>query len=175
MADETTVLMFIPGIKGSSTLVGLDPGEDGSHEEWIPVTSCSFGITRRSTSSDAKEEGDAQGTHPTSVEAIEVERSADRTSADLLTWLASKEERERRKDKVLIDYCTASGRYFLRYELERVEIVSSKMGFRAPDDLSETITLTYRRITIKNRPIGLDGQVQVGREQKAEYTVYKEE
>jgi len=174
VADETTVLMYIPGIKGSSTLVGLDPGDDGSHEEWIPVTSCSFGIARRSTSSETKDDGDAQGTHPTSVEAIEVDRSADITSADLLTWLASKEERERRKDKVLIDYCTGSGRYFLRYELERVEIVACKMSFRAPDDLSETITLTYQHITIKNRPIGLDGQVQVGREQQADYTVYKE-
>jgi hypothetical protein len=130
--------MFIPGIKGSSTLVGLDPGDDGSHEEWIPVTSCSFGITRRSTSADAKDEGDAQGTHPTSVEALEVERSADRTSADLLTWLAAKEGASgagQGPDRLL--HCERPLLPALR--VGRVEIVSSKMGFRHPDDLSETI------------------------------------
>jgi type VI protein secretion system component Hcp len=172
MAEESTVLMYVPGIKGSSTLVGTDPGKDGSHAEWIPINSCSFTLNRNATVSDGADEKEASSKPPTNVDPIEIERQADQTSADLLAWLALKDVNERRKDEVLIDYCARSGRYFLRYVLQNVEIVSCKIGFKAPDDLTETITLTYSHIAIRKRPIDENGVVQFKREQSVEYTVH---
>ena len=58
MADEIAVLMHVPEIEGSSTLVGTDPGSDGSHEGWIPIESASFSFSRETTAVDPEADHD---------------------------------------------------------------------------------------------------------------------
>ncbi len=175
MAEDATVLMFVPEIEGSATLVGTDPGLDGSHEGWIPVESCTFTFSRDLGAVDSVSDDDAEGIEPTSqVQPITVKRRADGSTAQLLMWLATKPE-ERKKDQVLIDYCAPSGRYYLRYELKGVMIVSSSIAYTAPDDANETITLTYDRIAIMQRPMDITGEVMVSREGMAEYIVFEQE
>ena len=176
MADEFAVLMFVPEIEGSATLVGTDPGQDGSHEGWIPALSCSFGLERKATAVDSTSKDESEGVAPeTEIEPISVKRRADGSTAELLMWLANKDEDQRRREPVLIDFCSSSGRYFLRYELKGAELVGCSVGFTAPDDLSETLTFTYTDITIFQRPIDMSGEVLVEKETKTEYHVRKEE
>jgi type VI protein secretion system component Hcp len=166
---EIVVLMLVPEIQGSATLVGTDPGEDGSHEGWIPVDSCSFGFAREASSVDSTDEdGTAVKPVPT-AEPVTIKRRADGSTAPILAWLANKEAPL--KEKVLIDFCIPSGRFYLRYELKDVEIVSCAINFSAPDALSETIKLTYGYIKIVQRPIDITGAVDPSGGGKADYEV----
>ena len=170
MADNAIVLMQVPEIEGSSTLVGTDPGQDGSHEGWLPIESCAFALSRDAGAVDSLSEDEAEGAKPVhSIAPLVIKRRADSSTAPLLQWLANKEAPL--KESVLIDYCTRSGRFYLRYELRDVEIVSSSIGFTAPDALTETITLTFGYITIVKRPIDIDGEVDVTGESTAEYEI----
>jgi hypothetical protein len=72
---------------------------------------------------------------------------------------------------VLIDYCTSSGRYFLRYELQDVELVGSSITYGEPDTLTETLTFTYTTLIICQRPIDVSGEVMTDRETKTDYDV----
>jgi hypothetical protein len=56
-----------------------------------------------------------------------------------------------------------------------VELISSSVAFQAPDDVSETLTLTYESISIFQRPIAITGEVDVGGESVAEYQVFASE
>ena len=174
MADEIAVLMHVPEIEGSSTLVGTDPGSDGSHEGWIPIESASFSFSRETTAVDPEADHDDAPEPVTRVEPITIKRQADRSSAQLLMWLANEDQTERKKEKVLIDFCSSSGKYYLRYELHGVELVSSAVSFSAPDDLSETLTLTYDYISVLQRPIDISGTVVTSKEGVAEYTVFED-
>jgi len=170
MADNTIVLMQVPEIEGSSTLVGTDPGKEGSHEGWLPIESCTFALSRDAGAVDSLSEDEAEGEKPVhSIAPVVIKRRADSSTAPLLQWLANKEAPL--KETVLIDYCTRSGRFYLRYELTDVEIVSSSIGFTAPDALTETITLTYGHITVVHRPIDIEGEVDAAGEDKAEYEI----
>ena len=162
---EATVLMWVPDIEGASLLVGLDAGDE-NHQGWIIIDSCSVGFSRDSTAVDTKNDPQAETQRPTRIEPVVVKRRADNSTSKLLMWLAQPSK----KESVLIDYCHRSGRYFLRYELAGVEIVSCSIAFDAPDTLTETITLTFDHIRILQRPIGKLGEVQVHREDRAEYT-----
>jgi type VI protein secretion system component Hcp len=162
---ESTVLMWVPEIEGASLLIGLDPGAE-NHQGWIPIDSCAVGCSRVSTGVDTKDDPAPDAPPPTRIEPVVVKRRADNSTAKLLVWLA----KPSKKDTVLIDYCHRSGRYFLRYELIGVEIVSCSIAFEAPDTLTETITLTFDHILIRQRPVGMLGDVQVDREDKVEYS-----
>lgn len=176
MAD-TTVLMYVPEFIGSSTFTGYDPevGESMDHTGWIPVDSCSFSLTKESSAADkpGSDEGEKVGTM-TQVGPISVKRSADYTTADTLAWLAAsvkaKEGPGLKKEKVLIDFCLASGRYYLRYELLGVQVVSCDLDY-GDDDVTETLEFVYDLIRIKTRPILPTGEVDVGGEDVAEYEV----
>ncbi len=175
MATETTVLMYVPEIVGSSTFQGYDPelGEDKDHTGWIPVDSASFGLNKETTAADPK--GSEEATHTgtmTHVDPVTVKRSSDYSTADLLVWLANKDEKGRKKEQVLIDYVLASGRYYLRYELVGVEIVSCGLDYSDdPGDATETLVFTYDEIRIRQRPILESGDVDVGGEDVLEYIV----
>jgi len=171
------VFMKVPDIEGTSTLVGSNPGDDGSHEKWIPVISCSFDFQRDEADvSDPKAGSDKKEMVPTTiVQPITVERVADVTSAPLLSWLAAKpEDPDRKKDEVLIDYCVRSGKYFLRYKLSGVELVSCALSYAEPHDAKETLTLTYDRIAIFQRSINSVGEVITTERNEAKYTVNEE-
>ena len=172
MANDTTVLMQVPEIEGSSSLVGYDPekGEDGSHVGWIPIHSCSFSFRKDTTVADREtdEEAEAPG-RTTRVDPLTIKRSSDNSSAKILMWLADKA----RKDQVLIDYVVPSGRYYLRYELEDVELVSCSIGYTEPDDVAETLVLTYNKIRVIQRPINISGEVDTDKKHVAEYVVYQ--
>jgi len=170
---EIVVLMLVPEIEGSATLVGTDP-QDGSHEGWLPVESCSFTFSRDASAVDSISDEEGEGVKPVTTAApVVIKRRADGSTAPLLAWLADKQAPL--KEKVLIDFCLPSGRFYLRYELRDVEIVSCTIGFNAPDALSETITLTYGHITIVHRPIDITGEVDITGEGMAEYEVPRSE
>ena len=177
MAD-TVVFMSVPEIEGTGTLVGTNPDDDSNHDKWIPVESCAFTFER--TESEAVDpegtEEDREEDLTTVVNPIRIERISDITSAQLLMWLAAESDDEsRKKETVLVDYCSRSGKYFLRYELEGVELVSCSMSFQAPDEAKETLTLTYDKVTIYQRPIDKNGDVKTDKETQTEYTVFGEE
>lgn len=175
---DTTVLMFVPEIEGSSTLKGYDPeiGENKDHTGWIPVESCTFGFSREDTVSDKTDEDESEVSGPvTQVNPITVKRSSDYATAPLLMWLANKDKDERKKDQVLIDYVVPSGRYYLRYELAGVELVSCSLSYTDPDQAEETLVFTFDEVRILQRPIDSRGEVDVGAETVAEYQVFQSE
>jgi len=92
-----------------------------------------------------------------------------------LTWLANKDGSEGKKEKVLIDYCLPSGRYYLRYELVGVELVSCSITYSDPDQADETLVFTFDEIRILQRPIDEFGEVDIGAETVAEYVVFESE
>ncbi len=173
MADAV-VFMQVPEIEGTGTLYGFDPGEDGSHEGWIPVASTSFNFEREeATAVDQDTDGEAEPAAPTTVvNPMRIERTADITSTQLLMWLAAPADDDaRKKEVVLIDYCLPSGKFFLRYELKGVELVSCSINYQEPDEVKETLTLTYEEITIFQRPVDLNGEVDVTKTTESTYTV----
>jgi hypothetical protein len=173
MTSEVIVLMNVPDVHGLATLKGLDPGKDGSHEGWIPIESCTFSLSRKETATAKPgEENDAVKPVHTAAPVV-IKRRADASTAPLLAWLADKTAPV--KEEVLIDYCMPSGRYYLRYELHDVEIVSSAIAFTAPDNLTETITFTYGRLVILQRPVGIGGEVDVDKPTEAYYEVPRPE
>lgn len=174
---EITVLMYVPEVIGSSTLKGYNPekGEDKDHTAWVPIDSCSFTLTKDVSSADTAggEEVEHVGTQ-VSVEPITVKRSADYSTADLLAWLATKDEQGNglRKEKILVDYVLASGRYYLRYELTGVQIFSCGLSFDdSSGDVQETTKFIYEKIRILQRPIDAMGEVDIGSEDVMEYVV----
>lgn len=176
--SETAVFMSVPEIEGTGTLVGYAPGEDGSHEKWIPLASCSFHFEREeATAVDPDSDDEAADTTPTTVvNPMKVERMADVTSAPLLMWLAAKpDDPARKKEEVLIDYCARSGKYYLRYELKGVELVSCSVSYQAPDEVKEILTMTYDRIAIYQRPIDVNGEVDTTKTTETHYTVFGED
>ena len=178
MKDGATVLMYVPDVEGSSTLIGFDPepGENGDHTGWLPVQTCGFGLSRSVQGADAVSDEDVEH-RGAKMEAqpMTVKRVADFSTAQLLVWLANAEGAERKKEQVLIDYVMPSGRYYLRYELSGVEIVSCSLGFQEPDDATETIVFTYDRIRILQRPVTESGAVDSSQETVAEYVVTEAE
>jgi type VI protein secretion system component Hcp len=172
--SDTTVLMSVPEIEGSSLLVGYNPGDE-DHQGWIPIDSCSFSVKREATAVDASGDDDEPpGVPPTNAAPMSVKRRADNTTAKFLTWLAHPEEVGRKKETVLIDFCHRSGQYFLRYELSGVEIVSCTIAY-SDGELSETLSFTFDHIKIFQRPIAETGEVDLSRQQMAEYAVFKPE
>ncbi len=174
---EITVLMNVPEIIGSSSLRGYDPepGEENDHTSWIPIDSCSFTLTKDASSAAAVDGSEVEhvGTMLT-VEPITIKRSADYSTADLLAWLATKDEQGNglRKEVVLVDYCLASGRYYLRYELTGVQIFSCSLSFDdSSGDVTETTKYIYEKVRILRRPITAEGAVDIGGQNEMEYVV----
>jgi type VI protein secretion system component Hcp len=174
MANETTVLMKVPDVIGSSTLEGFDPGPDGKHTEWVPVHSCSFSFSRDETVVDpSKEESESEAkAPPTRVDPFTVKRTSDYSTADLLQWLAEKpaDPNEKKRD-ILVDYVMPSGRYYLRYELTGAEIVSCALSYTDPAQADETLVFRFDHVRIFQRPVDITGTVDVGAETVAEYAV----
>lgn len=178
MKDGATILMYVPDVEGSSTMIGFDPepGEKGQHAGWLPVVSCGFGLARAVQGADAKADEDVEHRGAKmNADPMTVKRVADFSTAQLLVWLANSDGTERKKEQVLIDYVMPSGRYYLRYELTGVEIVSCNLAFQEPDDATETIVFTYDRIRMLQRPVTESGQVDSQKERVAEYVVTEAE
>ena len=50
-----------------------------------------------------------------------------------------------------------SGKYYLRYELTGMELVSCSISYKDPDQSNETLVSTYDQVRILHRPIDPSG------------------
>ncbi len=175
--SDVTILMTIPEITGSSTLIGHEQEEPFGYEGWIPVKSIGFQLARTHADTSAStpapgEDGDPPpNTIETQVRPIDISRTCDNTTADILYWLSNKDSSQTTKSEVFIDFVHDSGLYYLRYLLKGVQLVRGELEFGDPDDATEKLTLTYDEVWIFQRRILESGQVDL--ESKSDPLVYR--
>lgn len=130
------VYMKVSGI----TDVGQDP-----RPGWIWLTDCSFGFYRKEVSAGGTDDS-AQTEIRAAAKALKLTKSADRSSAALISWMSTAEPRD-----VSIEFCVRPDLPQVEFKLKRARLRNYEAQITSDKDtagVKETLTVDYEEISI---------------------------
>jgi len=140
-----SIYLNIDGIKGKVTAKG--------HEEWIDCSSVQWGVGR-AISSAVGTSADREASKP-SISEVSVTKLMDESTPSIFT-----EACVGKGKKVMIHLCTVGSdqiNTYMEYELEDCMISGYSMS-SGGDRPSESISLSFTKMTMKFIPYGKDGK-----------------